>query len=87
MTFSQRKAMEKEDEDYEKMFQLFESKAEIKYLDSYEEDKLAASVYGDAKLIKSKPAPAPKPRTSGYDFDELLKDEKVMGMNDSWRKY
>mmetsp|Transcript_10179 Transcript_10179/g.17994 ORF Transcript_10179/g.17994 Transcript_10179/m.17994 type:complete len:120 (+) Transcript_10179:248-607(+) len=82
LTYSQRKALEKEEEEYAKMFQLFDNKAEIKYLDSYEEDKLAASVYGDAKIGKSSqqpPSTPQKPQTSGYDFDSLLKNEKVMG--------
>jgi hypothetical protein len=69
---------------------LFDTKAEIKYLDSHEEDKLAASVYGDAKIKTKKNArqsvPS-KPNTSGYDFGEMLKNERVMGLNESWRTY
>lgn len=86
LTYSQRKAVEKEDEEYNRMFQLFDSKADIQYLDSYEEDKLAATVYGDAKIGKSKnnknksKAKEVKPHTSGYDFDAILKND------DSWRK-
>jgi hypothetical protein len=92
MTYSQRKTVEKEDEEYAKMFQLFDSKAEIEYLHSYEDDKLAASVYGDAKSSstrggrkgksgKSNASQSDvKPHTSGYDFDELLKNDS------SWRQ-
>ena len=53
--------------------QLFESKAEVQYLD--DEDDLAAAVYGDRN-----PKKATKPRkegVSGYDFGALLKDKKV----------
>ena len=94
LPYSQRKSMEKEDEEYNKMFQLFDSKAEIKYLDSHDDDKLAASVYGDAKINRStkkkassSTGPSSKPNTSGYDFGEMLKNEKVMGLNESWRTY
>ena len=85
LTYSQRKAVEKEDEDYDRMFQLFDSKAEIQYLHSYEDDKLAASVYADAgskssKKGKGKSSSKSKPHTSGYDFDQLLKNEN------SWRQ-
>jgi hypothetical protein len=90
-TYSQRKSVEKEEEEYAKMFQLFDTKAEIKYLDSHEEDKLAACVYGDAKINTKKKGKTskgqPKPNTSGYDFGEMLKNEKVMDLNESWRKY
>jgi hypothetical protein len=88
-TYSQRKAVEKEDEDYDRMFQLFENKAEIEYLNSWDDDKLAASVYGDAKSAskKSNNGAAPKPHTSGYDFGELLKNEPISGLGESWRKY
>lgn len=89
MTFSERKALEKEEEHYERMFNLFDSKAEIQYLDSYEDDKLAASVYSDAKSSTSSNKKKGKkltlggqlkPGMSGYNFEELLKNEN------SWRQ-
>lgn len=92
LTWSQRKALEKEEEDFSKMFQLFDSKAEIQYLNSDDDDQLAACVYGDTKIGKKDDEPSsaapPKPQTSGYDFGEMLKDEKVStGLGESWRKY
>lgn len=99
LPYSQRKSQEKEDEDYDRMFQLFDTKAEVEYLNSWEDDKFAASVYGDSKAVRSSSskqasaaasasASASKPQTSGYDFGELLKDEpNTMGLNGSWRKY
>jgi hypothetical protein len=87
-TWSQRKAMEKEEEEYTRMFQLFENRSEIQYLNSHDDDRLAASVYGDAKIGKKKTNAAPsKPQTSGYDFGELLKNETVETLQQSWRKY
>ncbi|KAG7368365.1 hypothetical protein IV203_031108 [Nitzschia inconspicua] len=96
LTYSQRKVVEKEEEDYERMFQLFDSKAEIEYLNSWEDDKFAASVYGDAKITasskqkssNSSDASIINPHTSGYNFDQLLKNEpNYMGFHESWRKY
>lgn len=63
-------------------FQLFETKAEIQYLD---DDRLAASVYADRHSIKKETKPAPKPRTSGYDFDSLLKDVNMEDYR-GWKK-
>jgi len=76
MTFSQGQTAKKEGEEYEKMFNLFDSKAEIQYLHSYEEDRLAASVYADAPALskkQKKKQKKQKPGVSGYNFDELLK--------------
>lgn len=88
LTYSQRKAAEKEEEEYDRMFQLFKNKAEIEYLNTRADDKLAASVYGDAKKSSVRTrGPVTKPQTSGYDFDELLKNEPDMGLHQSWRKY
>mmetsp|Transcript_36715 Transcript_36715/g.56980 ORF Transcript_36715/g.56980 Transcript_36715/m.56980 type:complete len:146 (+) Transcript_36715:86-523(+) len=56
--------------------QLFDSKAEITYIE--EEDDLAASVYGDRR--RNSVASVPKPRkegVSGYDFGNLLKERKT----------
>ena len=86
-TWSQRKAMEKEEQEYSKMFQLFENKAEIQYLNSHDDDQLAACVYGDAKIPKKETAASAKPQTSGYDFGEMLKNETVSSLHQSWRKY
>lgn len=93
LPYSQRKSQEKEDEDYDRMFQLFDTKAEVEYLNSLEDDKFAASVYGDAKAASSsssskQASAASKPHTSGYDFGELLRNESnTSGLNESWRKY
>jgi hypothetical protein len=88
LTYSQRKSMEKEEEDFNRMFQLFENKAEVEYLNSTEDDKLAASVYQDAKRSATNSgATAAKPHTSGYDFGELLKNEPDIGLHQSWSKY
>ena len=65
-------------------FALFDSKAEIEYVP--EEDQVAASVYADRKSIKDKPEETRKPRTSGYDFDTLLKDVEVEGYRNNRRK-
>jgi hypothetical protein len=77
LTYSQRKAVEKEEEEYEKMFHLFGDKPEIQYLNSREDDRLAASVYSDAKTSGRRAGAGvqAKPKTSGYDFGELLKNE------------
>ncbi|KAL3925487.1 MAG: hypothetical protein SGILL_000379 [Bacillariaceae sp.] len=89
LTWSQRKALENEEQQFSKMFQLFDNKAEIQYLNSKDDDNLAACVYGDAKIPakNTNSAPQAKPKTSGYNFDEMLKDEKDMGLGESWRKY
>ena len=55
--------------------QLFETKAEVQYLD--DEDDLAAAVYGDARRNAKKLSKQSKKRkegVSGYDFGALLKD-------------
>ncbi|KAG7347703.1 hypothetical protein IV203_016408 [Nitzschia inconspicua] len=96
LTYSQRKVVEKEEEDYQRMFQLFDSKAEIEYLNSWEDDKFAASVYRDAKITSSSKQKSSNssdssiinPHTSGYNFDQLLKNEpNHIGFHESWRKY
>jgi hypothetical protein len=87
-TYSQRKTMEKEEEDYARMFQLFEHKAEVEYLNSKEDDKLAESVYGDIKRSATNSgATVTKLHTSGYDFGELLKNEPDLGLHQSWSKF
>jgi hypothetical protein len=53
--------------------QLFDSKAEITYID--EEDDLAARVYGDRRPATSTPRTTPKEGVSGYDFAALLKNQ------------
>lgn len=61
--------------EYERMFDLFETKADIQVLDSAEDDMLAASIYGGVKTSKPKNSSKKmKKRTSGYDFDSLIKD-------------
>lgn len=55
-------------------FELFDSKAEIKY--TPEDDDLAASIYADRKSTKPTEKKQ-KPRTSGYDFDNYLKGKKI----------
>jgi hypothetical protein len=57
------------------MFDLFSDKAEIKFLP--EEDDLAASAYGDAKLGRARKQIVTKEQTSGYDFDEMLKGQEI----------
>jgi hypothetical protein len=88
MTYSQRKTNEKEEDDYSRMFQLFENKAEVEYLNSCEDDKLAAIVYADAKRsTTTSGGNTTKAHTSGYDFGVLLKDEPDIALHQSWRKY
>jgi hypothetical protein len=56
-------------------FQLFDKKAEIQYLD---DDRTAAAAYSDRESIKEEQHKAARnPRTSGYDFDAMLKDVNV----------
>jgi hypothetical protein len=65
-------------EDYGRMF--MSDKAEVTLLP--EEDHLAASAYGDAKLHPTEQKQiVTKEQTSGYDFGEMLKDEDI---NLSW---
>lgn len=53
---------------------LFETKAEIKYIPGGDDD--AARMYGDRFQIKEEERTT-KPKTSGYDFDALLKDVEI----------
>jgi len=70
--FPRRKSSEQD----EKMFSLFESKAEVEILNSTEDDMLAASMYGGVKKSKrKKQSKKQERRISGYNFDALLKDE------------
>jgi hypothetical protein len=66
-------------EDCGRMFHEFSDKAEVTFLP--EEDHLAASVYGDAKLHPERKQTVTKERTSGYDFNEMLKNQDI---NLSW---
>lgn len=86
LTYGQRRALEKEEEEFAKHFRLFDDKPEIQYLHSREDDRLAASMFRDAKVSPShvdrrggtsdSSTGSEKPRTvSGYDFDTLLKNE------------
>lgn len=77
----------------ERMFGLFETKAEVEVLNSTEDDNLAASMYGGVKKSKRKKQPKKQERRiSGYNFDELLKDgsssfSTSIGFHDSFGKY
>lgn len=91
VTYTQHKALEKEEDEFSKMFELFDSKASIEYLHSEEDDKLATSVYGDAKISRGKKSSKTAAASigskdqdnseqfnesiSGYDFDSLIKDD------------
>jgi acid phosphatase class B len=82
LTYTQRKALEKEQEEYEKMFELFDSKAEINYLHSEDDDMLAACAYGNGRRVLKPAKSFRKSLTdnlnesiSGYDFDSLIKDD------------
>lgn len=70
----------------------FTGKAEVKILDSYEDDKLAASIYGAARRTVTKSRkdntvakPSTKDGVSGYDFDALIDDESTTSVDDSFR--
>ena len=78
MPASELKVVEKEEEKYSRMFH--EQKANIEYLHSAEDDKLAASVYGNRniKSISSGNKSAKQQAvlrdntTSGYNFDKWI---------------
>eukprot|EP00531_Pseudo-nitzschia_arenysensis_P003142 CAMPEP_0116134688 /NCGR_PEP_ID=MMETSP0329-20121206/10784_1 /TAXON_ID=697910 /ORGANISM="Pseudo-nitzschia arenysensis, Strain B593" /LENGTH=116 /DNA_ID=CAMNT_0003629425 /DNA_START=56 /DNA_END=406 /DNA_ORIENTATION=- len=61
--------------DTARMFELFENKAEVQILNSTEDDRLAAAMYGGVKKNKRKKSKKQKKGVSGYDFDSLIKDE------------
>lgn len=61
--------------DTARMFELFENKAEVQILNSVEDDRLAAAMYGGVKKNKRKKSKKQKKGISGYDFDSLIKDE------------
>ena len=58
------------------MFDLFESKAEVKIWNSETDDRLASSMYCGAKVLKKKKAK--KQGTSGYNFDSLLNNSLMV---------
>jgi len=66
----------------ERMFEhLYDGKAEVQILDSHEDDKLAASIYGATQRSPTKrkrdsltTSSSTKEGVSGYDFDSLIKD-------------
>ena len=64
----------------DRMFELFESNAEVEILFSEADDRLAASVYCGAKVLKKKKTKKQKNGTSGYNFDSLLKDYSRIGI-------
>ena len=60
----------------DRMFELFENKAEVEILNSAEDDMLAASMYGGVKKSKRKKGSKKnKKGVSGYNFDALIRDE------------
>jgi len=64
-----------------RMFNLFDSKAEVEILNSKADDNLAASMYGGIKKSKKKKSKKPKKGVSGYNFDRMLKDESSSSSN------
>eukprot|EP00535_Pseudo-nitzschia_heimii_P004089 CAMPEP_0197182972 /NCGR_PEP_ID=MMETSP1423-20130617/7178_1 /TAXON_ID=476441 /ORGANISM="Pseudo-nitzschia heimii, Strain UNC1101" /LENGTH=120 /DNA_ID=CAMNT_0042633487 /DNA_START=20 /DNA_END=382 /DNA_ORIENTATION=+ len=59
-----------------KMFDLFDTKAEVEILNSAEDDMLAASMYGGVKKSKRKKSTKKnKKGVSGYNFDAIIGDE------------
>jgi len=80
MTASELKAVEKEEEEYSKMFRSYEQKVNIEYLHSAEDDKLAANAYGNRNITSissgnksaKQQAVLRDNTTSGYNFDEWV---------------
>ena len=76
-----------------RMFDLFETKAEVEILNSVADDRLAASMYGGLKKTRKKSSKKSKQRkgVSGYNFDRVIKDESSSSSNsdfhDSFGKY
>ena len=74
-----------------RMFDLFDSKAEVEILNSVEDDNLAAAMYGGVKKSKKKKSKKTKKGVSGYNFDRIIKDESSSSSNsdfhESFAKY
>jgi len=74
------------------MFVYGYTKAEVEILDSAEDDKLAASIYGDINT-KERSSKSKKQQNdeynfgvSGYDFDSLLEDNSSHSTNTDVRE-
>mmetsp|Transcript_15441 Transcript_15441/g.31984 ORF Transcript_15441/g.31984 Transcript_15441/m.31984 type:complete len:146 (-) Transcript_15441:64-501(-) len=76
----------------QRMFVYGYTKAEVEILDSAEDDKLAASIYGDINT-KERSSKSKKQQNdeynfgvSGYDFDSLLEDNSSHSTNTDVRE-